>query len=178
MKIELERIHKTEDGRKDAIIDICKDHFSPNDIMDNIDTRMRPVVERRMMTMLLLRNFANKLSLTDIAQVFRKDHATALHAIKTMRNLIETDVRLQTQYIALKNKIIAEIGIEGDGEEETIAEKKKRLEQKRKRLEQKRIQRDITIKGILVNIKEEIEDSPEADIKKIEKQIEECLSLS
>ena len=176
MKIELERIHKTEDGRKDAIIDICKDHFSPNDIMDNIDTRMRPVVERRMMTMLLLRNFANKLSLTDIAQVFRKDHATALHAIKTMRNLIEIDVRLQTQYIALKNKIIAEIGIEG--EEETIAEKKKRLEQKRKRLEQKRIQRDITIKGILVNIKEEIGDSPEADIKKIEKQIEECLSLS
>ena len=169
MKIELERIHKTEDGRKDAIIDICKDHFSPNDIMNNIDTRMRPVVERRMMTMLLLRNFANKLSLTDIAQVFRKDHATALHAIKTMRNLIETDVRLQTQYIVLKNKIIAEIGIEGEGE--TIAEKKKRLKQKR-------IQRDITIKGILVNIKEEIEDSPEADIKKIEKQIEECLSLS
>ena len=176
MKIELERIHKTEDGRKDAIVDICKDHFSPNDIMDNIDTRMRPVVERRMMTMLLLRNFANNLSLADIGQVFRKDHATALHAIKTMRNLIEIDVRLQTQYITLKNKIIAEIGIEG--EEETIAEKKKRLEQKRKRLEQKRIQRDITIKGILVNIKEEIEDSPEADIKKIEKQIEECLSLS
>ena len=169
MKIELERIHKTEDGRKDAIINICKDHFRPNDIMNNIDTRMRPVVERRMMTMLLLRNFANKLSLTDIAQVFRKDHATALHAIKTMRNLIETDVRLQTQYIVLKNKIIAEIGIEGEGE--TIAEKKKRLKQKR-------IQRDITIKGILVNIKEEIEDSPEVDIKKIEKQIEECLSLS
>ena len=169
MRIELERIHKTEDGRKDAIVDICKDHFRPNDIMNNIDTRMRPVVERRMMTMLLLRNFANKLSLTDIAQVFRKDHATALHAIKTMRNLIETDVRLQTQYIVLKNKIIAEIGIEGEGE--TIAEKKKRLKQKR-------IQRDITIKGILVNIKEEIEDSPEADIKKIEKQIEECLSLS
>ena len=169
MRIELERIHKTEDGRKDAIVDICKDHFRPNDIMNNIDTRMRPVVERRMMTMLLLRNFANKLSLTDIAQVFRKDHATALHAIKTMRNLIETDVRLQTQYIVLKNKIIAEIGIEGEGE--TIAEKKKRLKQKR-------IQRDITIKGILVNIKEEIEDSPEVDIKKIEKQIEECLSLS
>ena len=169
MKIELERIHKTEDGRKDAIINICNDHFYPNDIMDNIDRRMRPVVERRMMSMLLLRNFANNLSLADIGQVFRKDHATAIHAIKTMRNLIETDVRLQTQYIALKNKIIAEIGIEG--ERETIAEKKKRLEQKR-------IQRDITIKGILVNIKEEIEDSPEADIKKIEKQIEECLSLS
>ena len=169
MKIELERIHKTEDGRKDAIINICNDHFYPNDIMDNIDRRMRPVVERRMMSMLLLRNFANNLSLADIGQVFRKDHATAIHAIKTMRNLIETDVRLQTQYIALKNKIIAEIGIEG--ERETTAEKKKRLDQKR-------IQRDITIKGILVNIKEEIEDSPEADIKKIEKQIEECLSLS
>lgn len=169
MKIELERIHKTEDGRKDAIINICNDHFYPNDIMDNIDRRMRPVVERRMMSMLLLRNFANNLSLADIGQVFRKDHATAIHAIKTMRNLIETDVRLQTQYIALKNKIIAEIGIEG--ERETTAEKKKRLDQKR-------IQRDITIKGILVNIKEEIEDSPEAYIKKIEKQIEECLSLS
>ena len=169
MKIELERIHKTEDGRKDAIIDICNDHFYPNDIMDNIDRRMRPVVERRMMTMLLLRNFAKNLSLADIGQVFKKDHATALHAVKTMRNLIETDVRLQTQYISLKNKIVAEIGIEG--ERETTAEKKKRLEQKR-------IQRDITIKGILVNIKEQIEDSAEADIKKIEKQIEECLSLS
>ena len=169
MKIELERIHKTEDGRKDAIIDICNDHFYPNDIMDNIDRRMRPVVERRMMTMLLLRNFAKNLSLADIGQVFKKDHATALHAVKTMRNLIETDVRLQTQYISLKNKIVAEIGIEG--QRETNAEKKKRLEQKR-------IQRDITIKGILVNIKEQIEDSAEADINKIEKQIEECLSLS
>lgn len=169
MKIELERIHKTEDGRKDAIIDICNDHFYPNDIMDNINKRMRPVVERRMMTMLLLRNFAKNLSLADIGQVFKKDHATALHAVKTMRNLIETDVRLQTQYISLKNKIVAEIGIEG--QRETIAEKKKRLEQKR-------IQRDITIKGILVNIKEQIEDSAEADINKIEKQIEECLSLS
>lgn len=169
MKIKLERIHKTEDGRKDAIIDICNDHFYPNDIMDNINRRMRPVVERRMMTMLLLRNFAKNLSLADIGQVFKKDHATALHAVRTMRNLIETDVRLQTQYISLKNKIVAEIGIEG--ERETIAEKKKRLEQKR-------IQRDITIKGILVNIKEQIKDSAEADIKKIEKQIEECLSLS
>ena len=169
MKIELERPDVKKEGRKDDIIEICDQYFLPHSVLDNLNKRHRPVVERRMMTMLLLRNFAKKLSLTDIGQVFKKDHATALHALRTMRNLIETDARLQTQYISLKNKIVAEIGIEG--ERETSAEKKKRLQRKR-------VQRNITIKGVLVNIKEQIEDSAEVDINKIKKQIEECLSLS
>lgn len=168
MKIELERPDVKKEGRKDAIIEICDQYFLPHSVLDNLDKRHRPVVERRMMTMLLLRNFAKKLSLTDIGQVFNKDHATALHALKTMRNLIETDVRLQTQYISLKNKIVAEIGIEG--ERETNAEKKKRLEKKR-------IQRDITKRGILSEVIKKLEEFPEAK-QKIEKDIEACLNLS
>lgn len=168
MKIELERFNMIMDGRKDAIIMICNQYFHPHNILDNIDRRMRPVVERRMMTMLLLRNFANNLSLADIGQVFRKDHATALHAIKTMRNLIETDVRLQTQYISLRNKIVSEIGIEGKIEDPIS---------KIKRHSRRLIHRDISRRGILIEVRKELEYFPEAYREKIEKHIEECLNL-
>ena len=129
---------------------------------------MRPLVERRMMTMLLLRNFARNLSLADIGQVFRKDHATALHAVKTMRNLIQTDIRLQTQYISLRNKIVAEIGIQGEVEDPIS---------KIKRHSMRLIHRDISRRGILIEVKKELEYFPEAYREKIEKQIEECLNL-
>lgn len=168
MKIELERYDMTMDGRKDAIMMICNQYFHPHNVLDNMDRRMRPVVERRMMTMLLLRNFAKNLSLADIGQVFKKDHATALHAVKTMRNLIETDIRLQTQYISLRNKIVAEIGIEGEVEDPIS---------KIKRHNVRLIHRDISRRGILIEVKKELEYFPEAHRKKIEKHIEECLNL-
>lgn len=168
MKIELERPDVKKEGRKDAIIEICNQYFLPHSVLDNLDKRHRPVVERRMMTMLLLRNFAKKLSLTDIGQVFKKDHGTCLHAIKTMRDLIETDIRLQTQYAALRNRIVSEIGTEGKVED---------LVEKRKRLEGKRIQREITKRGILSKVIKKLEEFPEAK-QKIEKDIEACLNLS
>ena len=168
MKIELERYDITIDGRKDAIMMICNQYFHPHNVLDNMDRRMRPLVERRMMTMLLLRNFAKNLSLADIGQVFRKDHATALHAVKTMRNLIETDIRLQTQYISLRNKIVAEIGIQGEVEDPLS---------KIKRHNRRLIHRDITRRGLLIEVKKELEYFPEAKRKKIEKQIEACLNL-
>jgi hypothetical protein len=120
------------------------------------------------MTMLLLRNFAKNLSLADIGQVFKKDHATALHAVRTMRNLIETDVRLQTQYISLRNKIVAEIGIEGEVEDPISKIKRHNI---------RLIHRDISRRGILIEVKKELEYFPEAYRNKIEKHIEACLNL-
>ena len=145
---------------------ICNQYFHPHDILDNLNRRHRPIVERRMMTMLLLRNFAKNLSLSDIGQVFRKDHATALHAINTMRNLIETDARLQIQYISLKNKIVAEIGIDGEVDVEDPIEKKKRYTRTL-------MHREITKRGIVVEIRKELESLPKDNRKKIE----ECLNL-
>lgn len=168
MKLQLERLEITESGRKDAIVNICNHYFHPHNILDDMNKRTRPLVERRMMTMLLLRNFARRLSLADIGQVFKKDHATALHAVKTMRNLIETDVRLQTQYISLRNQIISEIGKEGEVED-TFS--------KIKRLNRVLINRDITRRGILIEISRELEYFPEHYKRKVYNKIEECLNL-
>jgi AraC-like DNA-binding protein len=168
MKLQLERLEITESGRKDAIVNICNHYFHPHNVLDDMNKRTRPLVERRMMTMLLLRNFARRLSLADIGQVFKKDHATALHAVKTMRNLIETDVRLQTQYISLRNQIISEIGKEGEVED-TFS--------KIKRLNRVLINRDITRRGILIEISRELEYFPEHYKRKVYNKIEECLNL-
>ena len=55
-------------------------------------SRVRKYVEIRQTVMALTRlHWGEEKSLSDIGGFFGKDHATALHAIKTIKNLRETD---------------------------------------------------------------------------------------
>lgn len=53
-------------------------------------TRKREVVQARHISMFLIKKYT-KQSLSAIGQIFERDHATVIHAIKTVDNLCETD---------------------------------------------------------------------------------------
>ena len=56
-----------------------------------IKTRKREIVICRQLIMYFLKKFNRKQTLAEIGSVYGKDHATVLHAIKTVNNLIDTD---------------------------------------------------------------------------------------
>lgn len=60
-------------------------------------TRKREVVEARQVLM-KYRNENLKMSLAQASKPYGKDHATAIHAIKTVNNLLETDSNFRVKY--------------------------------------------------------------------------------
>lgn len=72
-------------------------------------SRKRTLVAARQMTIFLSRMFYG-LSLSELADFFGKDHATAIHSIKTVTNEIETNRAKKSEYIQLL-RMIREAGI-------------------------------------------------------------------
>jgi hypothetical protein len=70
-------------------IKICKVVYSVTGInpLKNLHTRKRPYVEIRQLTMYLIRDLC-VIELAKVGKYFNKDHATVLHAVKTMQNAI------------------------------------------------------------------------------------------
>jgi len=54
-------------------------------------TRYTPIVRPRQMLMRLLKLNFYKLTLGEIGNMFNRDHATVLHAIRAIQNLYDTD---------------------------------------------------------------------------------------
>ena len=70
---------------------VCKTFkVEPNVILDSGRCRKRDFVIVKQVTMTLFKLRTN-LSLTAIGNYFERDHATTLHSIKTVKNLIDTD---------------------------------------------------------------------------------------
>jgi len=68
-------------------------------------TRKREIVQARQITMYFSKNMT-KYSLASIgAQIGNKDHATVLHACKTVNNLLETDKKFRLQLQEIENKL-------------------------------------------------------------------------
>lgn len=85
------------------IIEIVSDYFQ-TDVTKNLNTRRRDIVEPRQMAMYFLREHTNN-SLDKIGRLFKKDHATALHAEKKIRNLIKYDHFIRESYVAIDQRI-------------------------------------------------------------------------
>lgn len=66
-------------------------------------TRKREVVEARQMAMRLAKSFTSASLAVIGADIGRKDHATVLHACRTINNLCETDARIRKKYHELYN---------------------------------------------------------------------------
>lgn len=67
--------------------------------------RKREVVQARQIAMLLSKSMT-KLSVAKIGQqIGKKDHATVLHACKTINNLIDTDKQIREDIDEIKKKI-------------------------------------------------------------------------
>ncbi|WP_372472733.1 chromosomal replication initiator protein DnaA [Capnocytophaga sp. ARDL2] len=85
----------------DVILKVISDFYNLS--IDNLcsKTRTRNIVQARQMAMYFAKQYTN-LSLANIgSQIGKKDHATVLHALKTVENLLETDKEFKKQYETL-----------------------------------------------------------------------------
>jgi chromosomal replication initiator protein len=68
-------------------------------------TRKREIVQARQVSMYFSKNLT-KASLASIGSfIGGKDHATVLHACKTVNNLIDTDRHFRNQIIEIEKKL-------------------------------------------------------------------------
>ncbi len=89
----------------DYIQKVVCDYFGLPIDMIKSKTRKREVVQARQITMYFAKSFT-KSSLANIGmQCGGKDHATVLHACKTVNNLIDTDKRFKGYIVELEKKI-------------------------------------------------------------------------
>lgn len=83
---------------------VCSFYNLPSDSLLS-KTRKRDIVQARQITMYFSKNFT-KSSLAAIgAEIGGKDHATVLHACKTINNLIETDKSFKLQMDEIEKRL-------------------------------------------------------------------------
>ncbi|MBN2164970.1 MAG: chromosomal replication initiator protein DnaA [Marinilabiliaceae bacterium] len=68
-------------------------------------TRKREIVQARQIAMFFSKNMTNSSLSTIGAKIGKKDHATVLHACKTINNLMETDKEFKNQIIEIESQI-------------------------------------------------------------------------
>lgn len=96
--IQIEQRNKIQSLAKN----IVKKHFGI-DIENN--TRKREYILARSMYYKLLRE-NTKMSFQEIANIFKKDHATVLHSIKQLNGYMEYDVTLRADYAAIHSTFL------------------------------------------------------------------------
>jgi chromosomal replication initiator protein len=89
----------------DYIQKVVCDYFSLTPDLLQSKTRKREIVQARQIAMYFSKNLT-KSSLASIgSQIGGKDHATVLHACKTVGNLVDTDKRFKNQVDAIEKKL-------------------------------------------------------------------------
>jgi chromosomal replication initiator protein len=68
-------------------------------------TRKREIVQARQVAMFFSKTLTKSSLATIGSQIGGKDHATVLHACKTVNNLIETDKRFRMQVDEIEKKL-------------------------------------------------------------------------
>ncbi|HHU33929.1 MAG TPA: chromosomal replication initiator protein DnaA [Bacteroidetes bacterium] len=106
-RLIVERLVNT--ARKETTIDyiqkvVCDFYKIPVDLIQE-KTRKREIVQARQVSMFFSKKFT-KASLASIgARIGGKDHATVLHACKTVNNLIDTDKLFKSQINEIEKKL-------------------------------------------------------------------------
>ena len=89
----------------DYIQKVVCDYFSmPVDLLKS-KTRKREIVQARQIAMFFAKNLTKSSLATIGSQIGGKDHATVLHACKTVNNLIETDKRFRVYIDEIEKKL-------------------------------------------------------------------------
>lgn len=109
MSKSIDEIQVTNKNREKVILRIVHKNTSVNPVK-KLKSRERRYVDSRFLAMKLLRDNLN-YSLHKIGSVFNKDHASALHGIRSYKNLMDVDARYRDLYEASMvsyRKIISE----------------------------------------------------------------------
>lgn len=88
---------------------VCKEYNIPSESL-NIGTRKREIVEPRQVSHFFAHYFYPKLSYRQIGEAIgNKDHATVMHSIKAVIDLLETSSFFEKRFKTLKFDIDMEI---------------------------------------------------------------------
>lgn len=112
LKNELEVPSKITNRKKKTIIEnaiLLHTEITIESIRSKI--RERPIVEARQLYSYFLKNFTN-YSLTDIGRLSLRGHATVIHSIKSINNLMETDEDFKDLSEAIRKEIEVRISEE------------------------------------------------------------------
>ena len=96
--------HTQRDVSLDYILQVVSEYFhiDENSVLTN--TRKREIVQVRQVAMYVAKNLT-KMSLKSIGtRLGKKDHATVVHAVNTVNNLMDTDRRFKMQIEELEGK--------------------------------------------------------------------------
>ena len=175
MKLKLERQDIKHARRKDAIIAVCEKYMKPHNVFENMKRRHRPDVQMRQLVMYLLKEFTD-MPFLDIGTVFKKDHATAVHACKQMEIFVKDkkffDPNLRALYIQIRKDVLEIIGEVDDELEETLEEELLRL----KSFNRKLIEREMYRKERMILFKSQLKYIPDTYSSGMIKFIEECIA--
>lgn len=83
---------------------VCNYFDVPVDSLQS-KTRKREIVQARQVAMYFSKNLTKSSLATIGSQIGGKDHATVLHACKTVNNLVETDKQFKTQIEEIEKKL-------------------------------------------------------------------------
>ncbi len=83
---------------------VCNFYNIPMDLLQS-KTRKREIVQARQVAMFFSKSLTKSSLATIGSQIGGKDHATVLHACKTVNNLIETDKRFRQQVDEIEKKL-------------------------------------------------------------------------
>ncbi len=89
----------------DYIQKVVCDYFNLSPEMIHAKTRKREIVQARQIAMFFSKNLTKSSLATIGAKIGGKDHATVLHACKTVNNLYDTDKRFRFQIEELEKKL-------------------------------------------------------------------------
>lgn len=139
----------------DLIIKIVNS-YTGTDVRKNTKTRQRKFVEPRQLAMYFLYQHTN-LSLAAVGKIFSKDHATVLHAAKTIPDLIRFDENMRKQFVSIRKSLMNNASTITSYEEGTKYDNIVDDLTETKRLNARLIHRAINLKSII--------DSMPMDIK-------------
>jgi hypothetical protein len=93
----------------DFVKKIVCSYYDVDESLMNCKIRRREVVKCRQISMYLLKKHSN-MSLTVLGGEFGKDHATVLHAVKTINNYLDWDKDLRIEIQELEKIVILKSG--------------------------------------------------------------------
>ncbi len=97
--------HRKQDMSIDYIKKtVCSYYNVPEDLLLS-NTRKREIVTARQVTMYFSKTLTKNALASIGAQIGHKNHATVLHACKTVNNLLETDKKFRLQLQEIENKL-------------------------------------------------------------------------
>lgn len=90
---------------------VCAYYQLPVSIFDN-RSRLRPIIKAKQVTTYFLRKALPKTTLLHIGKMLKYDHASILHNLRAVNNLLQTDKEMQTDIKAISKILDLEASIE------------------------------------------------------------------